>query len=139
MLRKIKAQDKIDKARTYLTPAGRRMRKSDAKIEADTARRQHLRTYYKDCVTKLAPVEKGASYCCSIRLEGHNRLSYSVIRDVMMTGCRIQTVDKHIAEQYLRDKNKDVTLFEPAAVGNSKVKLAVQQSAWHQEQHLLHL
>ena len=56
-------------------------------------------------------------------------LSYSVVRSFMMIGRRIQIVDKEIAEQYLRDKNKDVTLLESAAVGNSKVKLVVQQSA----------
>ena len=129
VLRAMKRQDKIDKARTYLTSDGRRKRKSDSRIQVDTARRQNLRTYCKDCFTKLAPAGNGASYCCPIRLEGPNEMSYPVIRDFMMIGRRIQIVDKQIAEQYLRDRNKDVTLLESAAVGDSKVKLAVQQSA----------
>ena len=128
-LREMKAEDRIDKATTNLNSSGRRKRKSKAKIQADTAQRKHLRAYCKNCFAKLSPPENGAPYYCPIRLEGQNRLSYSVVRSFMMIGRRIQIVDKEIAEQYLRDKNKDVTLLESAAVGNSKVKLAVQQSA----------
>ena len=129
VLREMKSQDKNDKAKTYLTSNGRRKRKTDSRIQVDTARRQQLRTYCKDCLTKLAPPVNGASYCCPIRLEGHNKITYSVIREFMMIGRRIQIVDKQIAEQYLRNRNKDLTLLESAAVGHSKVKLAVQQSA----------
>ena len=56
--REMKAQDKIDKARTYFTSNGRRKRKSEVKIQADTAQRLHLCTYCKDYLSVTRVTQK---------------------------------------------------------------------------------
>ena len=108
---------------------GRNKKKStQASSEED---RSSLRSYCLALLHNVKPDVERTSHNSPIKIEGDSALTYSLVRDYMMTKKKIVQVDRDVAQAYLcsKLKKKDAAIPDECISSNGTVNVLVQQSS----------
>ena len=93
--------------------------------------RSSLRSHCLALLHNVKPDVERTSHNSPIKIEGDSALTYSLVRDYMMTKKKIVQVDRDVAQAYLASKlkKKDAVISDECISSNGTVNVLVQQSS----------
>ena len=92
-------------------------------------KRSHLKNICHGLILDTPPSgDDEEGHKSPIRIDGVNQISYPIVRNFMMTKRNYKVVDRNVAQDYLRQVNKNIEINENDVMEGNKVRVAVQQS-----------